>query len=61
MTSSTPEPEPRYSRYRRAYPSGTVVEPFYAARATLREVRLTHPMAKGEPVEDSLVGVGSRP
>ncbi len=48
MTTDAPEPEPLYSRYRLAYPSGTVVEPYYAGGATLGEVRVTHPLAMVE-------------
>ena len=33
---------------------------FYADGAPLEEVRVTHPLALVEVVEDSLVGVGSR-
>lgn len=55
-----PEPPARYERFTVTYPSGTVIESFYTGGATLREVRVTHPMAKVEAVEDSLVGVGSR-
>lgn len=54
MTAGTPEPEPRYERFALTYPSGTVIESFYAGGATRREVRVTHPMATVEPVEDSL-------
>lgn len=43
MTTDTPEIEPRYERYRLAYPSGTVVMSFYAGGATLEEVRVTTP------------------
>jgi hypothetical protein len=32
---------------------------FYAGGALLEEVRVTHPIAIVEAVEDSLVGVGS--
>jgi hypothetical protein len=60
MKTDTPELAPRYERVTVTYPSGTVIESFYASGATLREVRVTHPMATVEAVEDSLVGVGSR-
>jgi hypothetical protein len=42
------------------YPSGTVIESFYAGGATLSEVRATHPLAVVDAIEDSLVGVGPR-
>ncbi len=55
MTIDTPEPEPRYERFRLTYPSGTVIDSHYgrADGATLEEVRVTHPMATVEPVEAS--------
>ena len=49
--TDTPEPEPRYERFAVAYPSGTVIESFYAGGVTLREVRVTPPMAVVEVVE----------
>lgn len=53
MTTDTPEPEPRHERFRLVYPSGTVIESHYGPDgATLREVRVTHPMATVEPVEE---------
>jgi hypothetical protein len=39
------------------YPSGTVVDAFYAGGATLEEVRVTHPLAVVEVFEDSRVSV----
>ncbi|MGH8589437.1 MAG: hypothetical protein ACREXX_08925 [Gammaproteobacteria bacterium] len=51
MMADTPEPEPRYERFAVTYPSGTVIESFYAGGTTLREVKVTHPMATVEPVE----------
>jgi hypothetical protein len=48
-------PEPCYERYRLASPSGTVIERFYAGGAPLGEVRVTHPLAVVEAIEDSLV------
>jgi hypothetical protein len=50
-------PEPRYERYRLTYPSGTVVNAYYAGGAPLEEVRVTHPLAIVEGVEDSRVSV----
>lgn len=55
-----PEPPPLYERFTVTYPSGTVIPSFYAGGATLIEVRVTHPLAVVEAIEDSLVGVGSR-
>jgi hypothetical protein len=46
-----PEPPALYERFTVTYPSGTVIESFYACGATLMEVRVTHPMATVEPVE----------
>jgi hypothetical protein len=57
---ATPKPEPSFERFCLGYPSGTVVMAFYADGAPLEEVRVTHPLALVEVVEDSLVGVGSR-
>ncbi len=51
MTTDTPEPELRYERFTVTYPSGTVIKSFYAGGATLREVRVTHPLATVEPIE----------
>jgi hypothetical protein len=60
-TTKAHEHPPRYpKRYHLAYPSGTVVEAFYAGGAPLEEVRVTHPLAVVEAFEDSLVGVGFR-
>lgn len=56
MTADTPEVEPRYERYRLVYPSGTAIGAYYFSGATVNEVRVTHPMAVVEAVEDSLVG-----
>ena len=53
MTTETPEP--RFERFCLAYPSGTVVMAFYADDG---EVRVTHPLAVVEAVEDSRVIVG---
>jgi hypothetical protein len=47
MTTNTPEPEPRYERYRVAYPSETVVQACHCDGATLGKVRVTHPLAGG--------------
>lgn len=47
-----PEPEPRYDRFIIPYPSGTVIEAFYAGGATLREVQVLHPMATVEVAEE---------
>ncbi len=52
MTPDAPESEPLYERFAVTYPSGTVIEAFYAGGATLREVRVTHPMGTVEPVEE---------
>jgi len=43
-----PEPPARFTV---TYPSGTVIESFYAGGATLMEVRVTHPLAAVEVVE----------
>ena len=56
MTTDTPKP--RFERFCLAYPSGTVVMAFYGDGATLGEVRVTHPLAVVEAVEDSRVSVG---
>jgi hypothetical protein len=48
------------ARFTVTYPSGTVIPSFYAGGATLIEVRVTHPLAAVEVVEESLVDVGSR-
>jgi hypothetical protein len=37
---ATPKPEPRFERFRLAYPSGTVVMAFYAGGVTLEEVQV---------------------
>ena len=55
MTPDTAELEPRFEHFRMAYPSGTVVMAFYAGGAPLEEVKVTHPLATVEPVEDSRV------
>jgi len=57
MTADTrPEPAPLYERFTVAYSaSGTVIPSFYCGGATLREVQVTHPMARVEAVEDSRV------
>ena len=44
-----PEPPALYERFTVTYPSGTVIESFYAGGATLREVQVTHPLASAEP------------
>jgi hypothetical protein len=53
MTTETSEP--RFERFCPAYPSGTVVMAFYADDG---EVRVTHPLAGVEAVDDSRVSVG---
>jgi len=50
MTTDTPEPEPRYERFRITYPSGTVID-YYTDGSTLREAQVLHPLATVEPVE----------
>jgi hypothetical protein len=50
-----PEPPALYERFTVTYPSGTFIESFYASGATLREARVTHPMAIVEAVEASRV------
>jgi len=50
-----PEPPALYERFTVTYPSGTVIPSFYAGGALLEEVRVTHPLAVVEAVEDSLV------
>ena len=45
------EPLALYERFTVTYPSGTVIESFYAGGATLREVQVAHPMAVVEEVE----------
>ena len=52
MPADTPEPEPRFERFRLVYPSGTMVMAFYAGGAPLEEVKVTHPLARVEAVED---------
>lgn len=44
-------PEQLHEHFTVTYPSGTVIESFYAGGATLTEVRVTHPMAVVEVVE----------
>jgi hypothetical protein len=51
MESGVLEPPALYERFTVTYPSGTVIESFYAGGATLREVRVTHRMAVVEVVE----------
>ena len=53
--TDTPDLTPCYERFTVTYPSGTVVMSFYAGGAPLQEVRITHPLAVVEAVEDSLV------
>ena len=50
MTTDTPGPAPRFERFRLTYPSGTVIESYFAGGATLREVQVTHPIAVVEVV-----------
>jgi hypothetical protein len=50
MTTDTPEPVPLYERFTVTYPSGTVIESFYAGGATLREAQVSHPMATVEAI-----------
>ena len=52
-----PPPVPLYERFTATYQSGTVIEPYYSGGATLREARVTHPLATVEAVEDSRVSV----
>ena len=54
----TETPEPRFERFRMAYPSGAVVMAFYAGGAMLGEVQATHLLAVVEVVEASRVSVG---
>jgi hypothetical protein len=54
------EPPVLYERFTVTYPSGTVIESFYAGGATLMEVRVAHPLAIVAVFEDSLVDVGLR-
>jgi hypothetical protein len=53
MTTETPEP--RFERFCLASPSGTVMMAFYTDDG---EVRVTHPLAVVEAVDDSRVSVG---
>lgn len=57
VTTDAPELAPRFERYRLTYPTGTVVDAYYGDGATLGEVRVTHPLAVVEAVEDSRVSV----
>ena len=50
-----PELPALFERFTVTYPSGTVIESFYAGGATLMEARVAHPLAKVEAVGDSLV------
>jgi len=52
MTTDTPEPTPRFERFRLTYPSGTAIDAYYGDGAPLEEVRVTHPMATVEPIEE---------
>lgn len=52
-TADTPEPAPRFERFRLTYPSGTVIDAYYASGATLREAEVSHPLAVVEAVESS--------
>jgi hypothetical protein len=60
MELGVPEPPALYERFTVTYPSGTVIPSFYAGGATLIEVRVTHPLATVDAIEDSLVGGDSR-
>ena len=53
--------EPRFDRFRMAYPSGAVTMAFYAGGAMLGEVQATHLLAVVEVVEASRVSVGIIP
>lgn len=44
-----------FERFRLAYPSGTVIHAHYCGGCTLEEVRVTHPLATVEAIEDSRV------
>ena len=60
MTTETPEP--LYERFTVTYAAtGTVIPSFYCGGATLREVQVTHPLAKVEAVSDSRVSVEEAP
>ena len=61
MMTDPPAPEFRFERFCLAYPSGTVVMAFYGDGATLGEVRVTHPLAVVEAIEDSLVEARGNP
>jgi hypothetical protein len=50
-----PEPPQLYERFAATYPSGTVIESFYAGGATLREAQVGHPMATASAVKESRV------
>lgn len=50
----------RFARFRLAYPSGTMVDAYYCDGATLGGVRVTHPMAVVQAVDDSRVRRGGR-
>ena len=51
MEPAVPAPPTLYERFTVTYPSGTVIESFYAGGATLKEVQVAHPMAVVEVVE----------
>jgi hypothetical protein len=55
VAAESAELAPRYEWFHVTYPSGTVVMSFYPGGEPLEEVRVTHPMAVVEVVEDSLV------
>jgi hypothetical protein len=56
MTPDASEPEPRFERFVATYPAtGTAIECWYHGGATLAEVRILHPLATVEAVEDSRV------
>jgi hypothetical protein len=52
MEPGVPEPPAVYERFTVTYPSGTVIPSFYTGGATLIEVRVAHPLAVVEAVED---------
>jgi hypothetical protein len=59
MIHDTHDPEPRYRHFRITYRSGTVLDSYWCIEGggTLRAVRMEHPSAAVEAVEESRVSL----